>query len=104
MTSCSLPSGSVEWEKHEDKNCWGEPNRWEGAETMKPNPWRFRESGKLKDSFTLSECQQECARDPTCEGIVFKRGDTKCHKRRGIQPDRCLDKPGMDLYIRKGIK
>ena len=76
---------------------------------MKPNPWKFLESpGKMKDRYTLSECQQECARDPTCGGIVIKRGMAEtggpCYKRRGIQPDRCLDRPGIDLYIRKGIK
>jgi len=100
--------GSVVWEKHENKNCWGERQTWRGAETMKPNPWKFLESpGKWKTSFTLSECQQECARDSTCEGIVIRRGKAEtggpCYKRRGIQPDRCIHKPGSDLYIRKEV-
>ena len=92
---------SIEWEKYEKKWC---VTRTSGAIHIRPSPWKV----EGQNLFSLSECQQECAKDHTCEGIVIKRGMEArgpCYMRTTLQPDRCKKSSGHDLYyIRRGIE
>ena len=95
---------SIKWEKYEKKWCGITQLRTSGAIHIRPSPWKV----EGQNLFSLSECQQECAKDHTCEGIVIKRGMEArgpCYMRTTLQPDRCKKSSGHDLYyIRRGIE
>ena len=90
----------VEWEKRDKTNC----HRKGGAVPINPNPWKVGS----KATFSLSECQKECAKKPSCEGIVVQRGKEhsgKCFLRTSLQPEKCRRDPRYVVYIiRRGGK
>ena len=93
----SLSPGSVEWEELDKTNCY----RGRGAAIIDPNPWKVWG----KTTFSLSECQEECAKKSSCEGIVIdRRRSGQCVLRASLQPDKCRTSSRHVVYIRRDGK
>ena len=90
-----LYAGSLSWHKHQGKNCYNWNGDWNGADNMSPEPY--------SNSLSLSDCQDACETDASCEGVVIERGKEslgRCYKRKNIQLSDCMDNTDKDVYLK----
>ena len=85
-TTTAVASGA--WTKHAGANCY----TGSGASSLAgvANP--------LEGDYTLEQCQQACADQQGCEGVVFPRSASRCYLRRAFSLDSCRQGTGFDAY------
>ena len=85
-------NSTVLWLKYEKKDCF----TGFGADYILPDPY--------SSYISLSDCQNACETDDSCEGIIVESGawhqTGQCRKRRNIKLGECQDYDHYDLFIK----
>jgi len=84
----------LEWKKQTGVDCYEN----QGGDPILPDPY--------SENLSLSQCQEACEKDSTCEGIIRRasegQGSGICYKRKNIVLVRCVRDPMWDLHLKQG--